>query len=199
MKKTINKKKKDFIINSLEQLKKANIEVYSLFMTAIHSIFFRDSKSAAEGSTSSAVGLIWLNIKEKLDINDVVELLIHELTHNLLFIDEICHSHYNYDLVSQKDFYAQSSILQTKRPLDKVLHSIVVSTEIILSRKNYLPNFWKASIHPSTPQLIKQTLEAIESVYRLPINLLLKPRAMEILAKCKEMLSVKDDSLLAIA
>jgi ATP-dependent exoDNAse (exonuclease V) alpha subunit len=171
---------------ALRKIKEIDQELYCLFNTAIHSIFLRDSDLAAGGSSSSGIGVIWLNNKPHLNQWDLIELFIHELTHNLLFLDELRYLHYRYNLVSDKENYAVSSILKAKRPLDKVIHSIVVSTEILLFRQTKSGSKSLSTIHPSTEILRQNTLQSIDSVLALKnLKSLVRDRVMKILADCR--------------
>lgn len=49
-----------------------------------------------------------------------------------MFLDELRYSHYAYARILDPSTYARSAILNIDRPLDKVLHSIVVAVEILL-------------------------------------------------------------------
>lgn len=171
--------------DALEILKNKSSEFFSFLELAIHSIFFRDAQRAAGGSTSSGLGIIWLNIKDSLKVFDVVELIVHELAHNYLFIDELCYKHYNYQKIYQEKNYAISSILKTPRPLDKVIHSIIVSSEIILSRRSFLGEN-NVQIHPSTNQMIEDAKKSIDSVFAMPnLDELVTSRIITLLNHCK--------------
>jgi hypothetical protein len=138
-----------------------------IFELVINYIIFRDSNHAAGGSTSYGIGVLWLNLRDHLTVYDIIELLIHESTHNLLFIDEIRYSHYNYNLVALEENYAISSILKSKRPLDKVIHSIIVATELVLARRNFLGEL-DITVHPKSFELEKNIITSIDSVLALP-------------------------------
>ena len=158
-----------------------------LFDTVVDSIFFRNSPSAAGGSVSSGIGVMWFVAREDLGIGDFAELLVHELSHQLLFLDELRYGHYHYQQVRMRDNFARSSILRIERPLDKVVHSIVVSTDLILSRGRFLRGLEGVRIHPSTQALRESTQEALASVHALPdLPALITPRLRQILDICAE-------------
>jgi hypothetical protein len=170
--------------DALQTLKTKSKEFYSFLELIIHSVFFREADKAAGGSTSSGIGVIWLNTRDTLTAFDVAELFVHELAHNYLFIDELCNKHYNYNKINENRNYAISSILKTPRPLDKVVHSIIVSSEIILSRKSFLGEN-NVKIHPKTEQLIEDTNKSIKSVFEMPnLEELVTPRVVELLTNC---------------
>lgn len=180
---------------ALQLLKNVEPNLDSLLRLAIHSIFFRDSEGGAAGSASTGVGVIWLNNKGHLSAWDVLELCVHELTHNLVFIDELRYGHYDYALVAQKENFAVSSILKTRRPLDKVVHSILVCTELFRLRQAHPKESAIAKIHPPTESLRVNTIAAIQSVYSLPgINHMVRPRVQELLTLCCKALGMSEES-----
>ncbi len=163
-------RKKSQIKNVKKAMDKFGIlckEHWALLNLVINHVIFRESKQASGGSSSSGIGVLWLNLRDHVTVDDIIELLIHESTHNLLFIDEIRYLHYNYELVLSEDNYAISSILKSKRPLDKVVHSIVVAVELILARRNFLGKS-NITIHPKSPELEIDTINSINSVLALP-------------------------------
>jgi|GEM_PF-1779216 len=136
----------------------------SLFDFLITDIFLMPSKEANGGSTSSATGVIWANPKLTHRIPDVVEFIVHELTHHAMFIDEYRYGHYDHSALMNQDCWAQSAILKTTRPLDKVVHSIVVSTEIVVFREKFIGHPASPLVHPPTPKLLTQIAASLDSV-----------------------------------
>ena len=97
--------------------------LYFLIQLAINSLFFARSPHQGGGSTSNAIGVIWCSNRPEWTIIDRVEFFMHELTHNLLFIDELKYGHYtSLAQLADPENFAPSSILKEKRPLDKALH-----------------------------------------------------------------------------
>lgn len=146
-----------------------------MFELVIHSIFIKktnrvsDGSAAHGGSSSNAIGSIWLSLNDDLSTDDICELLIHELTHHLLFIDEYCHYHFEYSLIGEPANFAQSAIRKSKRPLDKVVHSIVVAAELVSARSAILDEgaCTPRKVHPDTPTVISATFDACDSVLAL--------------------------------
>lgn len=124
--------------------------------TIITDIFILPSDKARAGSTSQAIGLIWMNPRPTYTLPDIIEMLVHEFTHHAMFLDEMKHSHYSYERVRDRSTWARSAILNIARPLDKVLHSIVVSTEVLLFRDSFLGHPAAPRVHPPTNQLALQ-------------------------------------------
>src|SRR5581483_6992105 len=115
------------------------------------------------GSTSQAIGVIWANPKVSYTTADIIEILVHELSHHAMFLDELRYTHYSYSRVPQQSTWARSAILNVARPLDKVLHSIVVAIEVLLFRDGYLGYPVNPRVHPPTRVMIEQLRDSISS------------------------------------
>ena len=141
-------------------------ELHDVFCLAIQTMFFFDSPTMSGGTNSEAVGVIWVNIKLHWSVHDVAEFLIHELTHNLIFIDELVDRHFNYALLPREENFALSAILGVRRPLDKVFHSILVAYEILSARRQFLGDA-SIHVHPPSAKLHQGVSESLESLHSL--------------------------------
>lgn len=189
--------RKHDIENALDFIAARRPEQYNLLRTAVHSIAIsrslrnRHGQRAHGGTSNGLIGLIWFALEERLCQVDLVEMLVHELTHTLLFIDELNHGHFNYQTLTLSDYWAQSAILSRPRPMDKVVHSIVVSTELLQARKTFIGEVPQRRVHPDTPRLTAQTHAAIHSVLNHPrVGEVCLPRAIELVHGCRELLEV---------
>ena len=178
----------------IEQARKALHELFSadrsleqVFKLSIHSVFVRKSDPSAvvyTGSTSGAVGVIWLG-GEMVGVGDLMELFVHELVHNLVFVDELNFPHYDYKEITKSENYARSAILSDRRPLDKVVHSIIVATELIEGRKTFLANLENLHVHQNSAKMIGSVISACESVFAVKnISKIVHPRALGLVEKC---------------
>ncbi|MDP2104576.1 MAG: HEXXH motif-containing putative peptide modification protein, partial [Desulfobulbaceae bacterium] len=129
---------------ALEEVMDSSADFASVFDLVIHSVFIKASRPSRHslgshgGSTSGSIGAIWFSVSDKVCHRDLVEMFVHELTHHLLFVDELNCPQFNYDLIVRPEHYARSAILKRQRPLDKVVHSIAVGATIVDARKRYL-------------------------------------------------------------
>jgi hypothetical protein len=185
--------KYEFARAQLRELKALNQELSELFKLAVHSIVISSSHQnqsglGAHGGTSSKlIGLMWLTLKPEISAQDLQELYIHELTHTLVFLDELNYGHFNYENISKRDYWASSSILNRPRPLDKVIHSIVVATEVIHARQTFLRNEDTLLVHPETNLLKTNTLASIESVFNLKnLDQVCLPRTIQLAQMARE-------------
>ncbi|MGN5478871.1 hypothetical protein ACTMU2_23380 [Cupriavidus basilensis] len=83
----------NLIARALEELSLYSEDHRVLFDTVITDIFILPSSLAKAGSTSQAIGVIWANPRINYTLHDVMEMLVHELTHHAMFLDEVRYSH----------------------------------------------------------------------------------------------------------
>lgn len=173
-----------------KEIKKIDEELFSIFSLVINIIFSGPSNKAGGGSTSGAIGCIWINPRSNWSKFDFIEFFIHEMTHNLVFIDEYRYHHYtDYSKMLLTENYTVSAILAKRRPLDKVFHSIIVSTEILLTRSAILGHPKTPMLHPSTEIMLEKTLKSINELENsASIFDLLTDRGKELVGLCKKAL-----------
>ena len=114
--------------------------------------------------------------------HDLFELFVHEVTHQLVFLDEYRYQHYkSREELSPQENYAISAVLKIPRPIDKVLHSLVVNYEILAFRCS-LDYSIHSNVHPKSDEMLKQVSITVDSVRKVNSdkNLLL-PRALQLL------------------
>lgn len=179
-------------INHVEDiLQKISInysDFVELFRLVINRVFCAPSERAGGGSTSSSIGVIWANFRKNWSFNDCFEFFVHELTHNLMFLDERRCKHYvDYKTIGVKENFAHSAILNRLRPLDKVLHSLVVATEICLARKHWIGDPTDPKLHPPTEKIISSCRKTIESIVELDERVpVLTQRGKELVDLCEQ-------------
>lgn len=155
----------------------------------LHTIFFASSNRASGGTTSGAIGVLWANPRSFWTEEDYLEFMAHELTHTLVFMDERRFKHYlDLDLALSPENYALSAVLNRRRPIDKVIHSIIVATEVLLFREARNGHSISRRLHPPSSILKSQTLESIRSLEPPNIQSLLAPRALELVKMCQQKL-----------
>ncbi|MGI4814159.1 MAG: aKG-HExxH-type peptide beta-hydroxylase [Janthinobacterium lividum] len=191
--------KEDRLVRALSELALYSAEHSTLFNTVITDIFALPSNIAKGGSTSQAIGVIWANPKISYTTPDMIEILIHELTHHAMFLDELRYTHYSYSRVFNQSTWARSAILNVARPLDKVLHSIVVAAEVLLFRDRYLGHPVNPRVHPPTRLMVKQLKDSISSTEQAIArdHTVFHPRATELLENARNILNDRLIPLLA--
>ncbi len=185
------------VASALKTFSELDHDLFALFNIVIHTIFIRGynklkgSSGTHGGSSSGAIGVIWLTVNDNVSEFDLVELFIHELTHHLIFIDELNKPQFIYKKIKEKENYAYSSILNMNRPLDKVIHSIIVATELIMSRKKILKFEYPRYVHPETVELELNVEKAYQSVKALKnLDTILHPRGIELMELCNSTLKM---------
>ena len=176
------------ISDAINYLKKLSPELHAVFNLTIHTLFYARSHSQGGGSVSSAIGVIWCSNKKNWSLQDTTEFLIHELTHNLFFLDELRFSHYrSHTDIGKISNYCLSSILRIPRPVDKVLHSLLVANEIVSFRSVFGEPI-DPKTHPPTKDILKNmenTINSLKSIYQKNI---LTERSMGIISQIEKKL-----------
>lgn len=133
-------KKAKLVTKALILIQEMDEQLFSLFNLTIHSIFIRNDKRILKaasgkqgGSSSGAIGVIWLTVNDNINEFDLADLLIHEMIHHLMFIDELNYPPLTYSEFQKKENGVHPSTLRLNRPLDKMVQGIIASTELILS------------------------------------------------------------------
>lgn len=162
-----------------------------IFRTVVTNIVILPSEIARAGSTSRAIGVIWANPKLSYTTSDLMEILLHEFTHQAMFLDELRYGHYSYRDIVDRSTWAKSAILNVRRPLDKVLHSVVVAAEILLFRQLYIGQPVTPRVHPPTSIMLRQledSVSSLDAAIRRHPNVL-TPRADGIIANVRHLMS----------
>lgn len=183
-----SKKALSLLTKAKKELKDIDPDFYEMFKVIINSIFYAKSTMFGGGSASTAIGVIWCGPRKKWNHLDFIEFMVHEFSHNFLFIDELLHGHYNsIKLMSNPENFAYSTILNKNRPLDKVLHSYVVAFEVYQFRKKVSYPIDRINIHPNNDRLIQNIMETAKSVKKIKnLREIVTPRFIWILEKIEQ-------------
>lgn len=144
------------------------------------------SRFSSGGTDSAVIGVIFLSGPRQYGPKDLYEILVHEFSHTVMFLDEHISPHYrNEHLMPLKETFARAAISGLRRPLDKVLHSLVVSTEVLLHREHVIGHDGETRIHPPTPQLLDGVFATIDSLWTMPYrDDLLDDRGLDLIDRC---------------
>ena len=149
----------------------------------------RSRYSTRGGTTSDAIGVIFACSPCRYSALDNHEFLVHEATHHMVFLYELVYGLYDYPAIARQENYATAVLSGKRRPLDKVFHSIVVSTEVLLHRERTDRDLHEESrsFHGSAPTLAARTESAIESLQAMiNVDELLTPAALWLLDQCRD-------------
>jgi hypothetical protein len=85
------------------------------------------------GSTGGVLGLVWLNPPVEWDEIDHAESLLHETTHQALFLDDLVHKLFSRSIDAMDgdpDARVTSAIRRTRRRFDLAFHAACVAVEL---------------------------------------------------------------------
>lgn len=136
-----------------------------VFNLVMNSVFNVSSKIASGGTTSAAVGVLFIDPRSHYTDEDMYELLVHELGHTLLFLHEWRFGLFNdVNRLTDPQTFALSAIRNQMRPFDKAIHSVLVAIEVLLLRDRVLGHYKKRFLHPPTNELIPMVNNSIKSI-----------------------------------
>ncbi|MDJ0822265.1 MAG: HEXXH motif-containing putative peptide modification protein [Paracoccaceae bacterium] len=159
----------DHIRRSVERYTETDPDYWNYWSLIIsHMTCPRTDYTTRGGTTSGAIGVIYAcNPRRHADI-DLNEFLIHEATHHGVFLFELSYGLYDYNRVAMRENYAQAALSCKMRPLDKVLHSIVIGTEILLQRQRLGLRPAERPYHGTTEELAQGVWSSIIGVQSDP-------------------------------
>lgn len=110
----------------------ADSNLYCLLVNLIGSVAAYHIPRRDGGSVSCCIGLIWLSPKEDWTTDYYAEMLVHELVHNIVFLEDMVQGVMpEPTLLERSDALSISAIRQTRRPYDKAFHSACVTAAIM--------------------------------------------------------------------
>ena len=173
-------------LNDLKQRDTIFSELFSLIM---NTVFCTTSHRLGGTSVNPRyVGVMCAYYDMMAEKDALPELLIHEFTHNALFLDELRHGYYtDYKKLYDPASYVNANYrgMPIKLPFDRCLHSLIVSAEIILARDTYIGHQPRISQHLSSEEIIKRAKEYIAQIKaNKAIHELMKERCHEVFETC---------------
>jgi hypothetical protein len=95
-----------------------------------------DRAKAGSGVTYRQLGLVYFSPATGWTVQDVAECVVHELTHLLLYFDELCLRHYvDEPRTAAIGDFGRTAITGTPREAKVVFHSLVIAAEIVTLRR----------------------------------------------------------------
>jgi hypothetical protein len=154
------------LMKAKEALNAQAPDLGSIFDVAIHTLIYQRSPHNGGGTISSLPGVIWSAARKHWAQSDLIEFLLHEFSHTLVFLDERAWQHYvSVDALAEPAHFALSSILRISRPLDKAFHSLIVGYELLSYRRIHgEPD--DPLIHPHSDELLSSCQLTTDSIYQ---------------------------------
>lgn len=96
----------------------------------------------------------------------IPELMIHEFTHNTLFLDELRFGHYHYEHLNDETTYLDASDRGVKfqMPFHRCLHSLIVSAEILLARDAYIGHEPTINQHLTSEKILVRSKKYVATI-----------------------------------
>ena len=113
-------------------LNNINPNIMSTMKKVIGAIACYKVEGYVGGSVSSSIGVIWLHPPKHWKVEDYAEAIYHEFIHHCLYLDDMIYAIFpNQEIANSPEALTISSILTTKRSIDKAYHSAVVAIGIM--------------------------------------------------------------------
>ncbi|MED4046215.1 HEXXH motif-containing putative peptide modification protein [Priestia aryabhattai] len=98
----------------------------------VGTIYIAKKRGYGGGTVSNLLGMIWISPQEKWSIIDYAENLYHEFIHNSLFLDDMVNCIFpDPQACANEEALTISTILKSRRPLDKSYHAANVAIGIM--------------------------------------------------------------------
>ncbi|MDG4658580.1 HEXXH motif-containing putative peptide modification protein [Ectobacillus antri] len=162
--------------------KRAN-RISDIFRMVIDTIVVTtDVKISGSATISNAVGIMWVQPDNWWSNADILEALVHELTHTLLFLDEQRYGHYSkVESLNDEKTWVPSAIRNELRPINGVVHSIIVAAEILNLRKELHFKQDELNLHGNSRDLIIKTKNSLDAIMQKPASWNLLSKRMQFL------------------
>jgi hypothetical protein len=156
----------EIVGQAMHLLSEREPQLAALFWIFVVQLFHAQVPGNIGGSTARAIGTVWVNIPRDATVEDVAEFLVHELTHQLIFVDSLAAPHLS---AAGRRASATSAIRGTERPLTCVVDSVFVALEVMRARHAYgLRSPKPPRIHPDDRALLAGAVQTIRSVRATP-------------------------------
>lgn len=172
----------NLIDNFYSHLSQTHYRVGRFCNRLIKSILVAELNHYIEGTTADELGIAHIDFKESYNQEDFNELIVHQITHTLLFIDDYIEPQVD---EHKKNFLIPTSLSHkrggNKFPFYILFHSVCVGIEVLSYR--YENNSLDSPIHyhPTTEVAIKRCTNGINKLNEY-IDLF-TPSGKELLAK----------------
>jgi len=120
--------------NALEILRTYNPDSAAAAVKLNSWFLFARRPGVIGGSTGGVLGLVWLNPPVEWDEIDHAESLLHETTHQALFLDDLVHKLFARSIGAMDgdpDAKVTSAIRRTRRRFDLAFHAACVAVELV--------------------------------------------------------------------
>ena len=149
----------NFFDQALEKLKVKSEDIYDVCNFLIKVVLINQLQSYTNGTTDETIGLSTIDFKDHFGEDDFIELIIHQMTHMALFLDDRCYLHME---EKNKNFLIETGMRfvlgGTMFPAYIAFHSYIVGVEILQFRRQVMNLHFKGNYHGDTARIIKVCL-----------------------------------------
>lgn len=153
----LNKRLSDeFFKTTLNFLKEKEVVLYDLANFIIKIIFVTQLKSYTNGTTSETIGFSLMDFKDEYMEADFIELVIHQLIHMILFIDDYSDDHMlNHNKCKMIETNLKYKLGGNMFPAYLAFHSYIVGVEVLAFRKHIMGFDFNGNYHGTTKRIVK--------------------------------------------
>ena len=162
----------------LDDLARGWPDFRAIYETVMPLVLLANASGLAGGTASTVPGVLWAVPKRHWTEADLREFFLHEFVHMTLNLEERRFGFYiDMAVVQQPRYMAASAIRGDARHLDKVFHSIVVATELLLARLHW-PNWSEGDrqLHPDTATMYASLERSFNELRGMPLDTVLQSR-----------------------
>lgn len=181
------------VVSGFDYFCQKEVQLSDIFRIVADTVLVtNDVKISGSATISNAIGIIWIQPDYWWTKKDMLEALVHELTHTLLFLDEQRYGHYNKSKnLNNPSTWVPSAIRNELRPVNGVVHSIIVATEILNLRQKHEYKKHELKLHGSSSDLFMKTKNALDAILQQPTSWdLLSPRMQFLLKTTDNLLNL---------
>lgn len=145
-------------------------DLATLFQLVVHSIFVRQTESrkalegALSGSNRETLGTFWMAPGRLKRDEDFYEIYVHELVHQLLFIEDMVQPQFDYQETLRTKNFALSPLRDRAMPFDRAVHGAIIAGAILWLRSEFLPHINDSVVHGNSGHINRQMQAAIQQI-----------------------------------
>lgn len=181
---SVTERAMDRVEEGLRVLCGSEPELAPLFDLVVNQVFVMTlPQESGSGSSFDEVGLIYINPLTKWSTQDVIECLVHEFAHTLLYLDALRHTHHpDYRLLDMPENQAETAITGRRRSIFVAFHSFLIAAEILTVRHRHPEICPGVGIHGSTPEILATAKRTYDRCMTHPnLDALATPRLKDLL------------------
>ncbi|GEM_PF-1541325 len=177
-----------FFDEALLALKEQHREMFDLAQFVVKIILINQLASYTNGTTQDTIGLSSMDFKDNFGQQDFIELVVHQVTHMTLFIDDYSNEHMpSSNKAVMIDTELKYKLGGTQFPAYLAFHSYIVGVEVLAYRKKTTTLNFNGAYHGNTQRIIRVCKEFQKSlINRID---LFSPRGKSFIEKSVDLLS----------